>query len=155
MAAGIYRLAYVRSLLLGGAEGNERVALLRQPDVQSACDGVQIVRTHGQPVPDGHRVAQVHCRVDVGEALALGDTGQQRLDGTHKLIGVDAQGSKRRSVGQDILRLLGLFSGEIDLALRHIPGQHFLQLRNVMGVVQPAHRHRAEAGVGQLIEKFL
>ena len=113
------------------------------------------MRAHGQPVLDGHRVAQVHRRIDVGEALALGDTGQQCLDGAHKLIGVDAQGGERRPVGQDILRLLGLFAGEIGLALRHIPGQHFLQLRNVMGVVQPAHRHRAKAGVGQLIEKFL
>ena len=37
----------------------------------------------------------------------------------------------------------------------HIPGQHLLQLRDVVGVVQPAHRHCAEAGVGQLIEEFL
>ena len=110
---------------------------------------------HGQPVLDGHGVAQIHGGVDVGEALALGDAGQQRLDGAQELVGIDAQRGERRAVGQNVLCLLGLFARKIRLAGGYVLSQHLLQLRDLVGVVQPANSHRAETGVGQLVEEFL
>ena len=110
---------------------------------------------HGQAVLDGHGVAQIHGGIDVGEALALGDTGQQRLNGAEEFVGVDAQRRKGVAVGEDILCLLGLFPGEIRLAGGNIFRQHLLQLGDIVGVVQSPHGHRAEAGVGQLVEEFL
>ena len=90
----------------------------------------------------------------MGEALALGDAGQQRFDGAHKLIGVDAQGGKGGAVGHDILGLLGLFAGKICLTGGHILRQHLLQLRDLAGVVQSTDSHRAEVGIGQLFKEF-
>jgi hypothetical protein len=110
---------------------------------------------HGQAVLDGHGVAQIHGGVDVGEALALGDAGQQRLDGAEELVGVDAQRCKGGAIGEDVLRLLGLFPGEIRLAGGNVFRQHLFQLGDIVGVVQPSHGHRAEAGVGQLVKEFL
>ena len=153
-AGGVDGLAHVGGLLLGAAEGDECVAFAGQPHVKTFVDGVQVVSAHGQAVLDRHGVAQIHGGVDVGEALALGDAGQQGLDGAEELVGVDAKGGKRLTVGQDVLRFLGLFAGEIALAGGDILGQHLLQLRDVVGVVQPADGYRAEAGIGQLSEKF-
>ena len=104
---------------------------------------------------DGHGIAQVHGGVDVGEALALGDTGQQRLNGAQKLVGIDAQRGKGRAVGHDILRLLGLFAGKVGLAGVNVLRQHLLQLRYLAGVVQSAHSNCAEIGGGQLFQEFL
>ena len=108
----------------------------------------------GQAVADGDGVAQIHRRVDAGEALALGNAGQQRLNGAQELIGVDAQRAERLPVGQNVRRLLGLLVREVCLADPDVRLQQFLQLREVPGVVQPPHRHRAEAGCGQLVKYF-
>lgn len=104
---------------------------------------------------DGNGIAQIHGSVDVGEALALGDTGQQSLNGAQELVGIDAQCGKGRAVGHDVLRLLGLFAGKVGLAGIDVLRQHLLQLRYLAGVVQSAHGNRAEIGGGKLFQKFL
>ena len=90
----------------------------------------------------------------MGEALALGDAGQQRFDGAEELVGIDTQRGERLAVGQDVLRFLGLLTCKVRFTGGDILGQHLLQLRDVVGVVQSADGDRAEAGIGQLFKKL-
>ena len=106
----------------------------------------------GKAVADGDGVAQIHRRIDARKALALGDAGEQRLNGAEELVGVDAQGAERLPIGQDVRRFLGLLVRKIRLARLDVLLQKLLQLLDAAGVVQPAHGHGAEAGRGQLFK---
>lgn len=82
----------------------------------SSRPALQVMRAHRQRILQRDRVAEVDDGVDVRHALALGDAGEQCLDGTHELVGVDAESAERLSVRQDLRLLLDLLALEMAAA---------------------------------------
>ena len=122
------------------------------PDLQRAGDGAHVVRAYGQAVFEGHGIAEVHDGAYLREALALCDTGEQGLDGAHKLVRVYAERAESLAVGH-------YFGGLLDLHALERPfagGYALVQQRGDLGyrprVVRALHGDDAEAGVRQKLK---
>ena len=69
-----------------------------------------VVRAHRQHVFQRQCIAQIDDRIDVRQALALGDAREHRFDRAHELVGVDAERLERGAVGEDGEIVLDLFA---------------------------------------------
>ena len=113
------------------------------------------MRAHRQRILQRNCVAEVDDGVDVWHALALGDAGEQCLDGTHELVGVDAEGAERLSVRQDLRLLLDLLALEMGGGRGDTLVEQRVDGGIALAVVNALCHDDTEAGRRQLLENFL